>query len=128
MRLQRIRMLCVALVIGSMAAILIATLTPNLGEVVAPGRLTSWGGHFLLFATLGTATGLAFMTTRRSRLWLVQLAILVALLAAADEMAQGWVDGRVVAFSDWIADALGGGVGIALGSSAGRYLIPRRVA
>ena len=125
---QRVRTLCGALAIGSVAAIFVATLTPNLGDVVAPGQFASWSGHFVLFAALGATFGLGFMTTRRSRLWLAQLVILVALFAAADELAQGWVDGRIVAFSDWVADALGGAAGLALGSSAGRYLVPRRVA
>lgn len=128
MSAQRIRTLCVATMIVAVGAIGLATLAPHVGEAVTAGQFTLWSGHFLLFATLGVPIGLAYMTTRRSRLWLVQLVLLVALFAAADELAQNFVDGRVVDLQDWVADALGGAVGVGLGSLAGRYLIPRRVA
>ena len=123
---HRVRSLGAASAVVAVAAILLATLMPNLAGPVAAGQFASWGVHFLLFATFGLTVGLAVMTTTRSRVRLLQLVLLVALFAAADELAQQWVDGRAVELQDWIADALGGGLGVAMGGSAGRYLMLRR--
>jgi len=85
-----------------------------------PGRrVARWGLtpyqldllHIPLFAGLAVVTIWAIVGPRRQRAWGVFLGI--TLFAAADEILQLWVPGRVASFADFARDALGAGIGIA---------------
>ena len=53
------------------------------------------------------------------------LVLAIWLLAAATELAQGWVDGRDPDALDWVADMLGALVGLIAGSAGLRWLLER---
>jgi len=85
--------------------------------------------HFTLYFVLGVLVARAFLPPapvpaaaiadgrigkRRHTGWLV-LALL-AIFAGADELHQHWIRGRMPSSADWIADVLGAGIGIAIGT------------
>jgi VanZ family protein len=64
--------------------------------------------HFVIFLAAGLALGLGY-----SARYLSQLIPLTSYIAAV-EIAQLWVPGRHARFSDFLIDALGASVGLAL--------------
>ena len=112
------------------ALILLTTLTPNDGE--GEGCLLGVPclvGHFVAFALLGVPLALRFATSEAARgsprRALAMLVLAIWLLAAATELAQGWVDGRDPDTLDWVADMLGALVGLIAGSAGLRWLLER---
>ena len=78
-------------------------------ETNAPHNLE----HFLIYAATGFACGLGYK--RRHDL----LAVLLVLFSAAVEIAQIFVPGRHARLSDFIIDAIGACVGLAISSLIG---------
>jgi VanZ family protein len=86
-----------------------------------PGReVARWGFrgtvldlmHIPLFTGLTLVTLWALVGPRMTRLVLVVTSIVI--FAAADEVMQHWVPGRVASLADFARDALGIAIGIAL--------------
>ena len=77
-------------------------------------------GHFVLFGALGAALAVRYATSEAARRapgrTLLAVIFGLWLLAAADEIAQGWV-GRDPQLQDWLADMAGGLLGF-LGAGA----------
>lgn len=71
-------------------------------------------------AAFGVLAAFAELALRRSHpglpvlRWLIVLFIGVAIFGATDELHQRFVPGRSCDFYDWVADALGGGLGLVL--------------
>ena len=86
------------------------------------------GAHATVFALLAWALDLALQRNRPDlpmyrRQLLVFLA--VAIYGASDEWHQYFVPGRSCEFGDWLADVVGGGLGLLLGSV--QLLVTRRL-
>lgn len=86
-----------------------------------PGRqVARWGlrgavldmAHIPLFTGLTLVTLWAIVAPRMPRLVLVASSILI--FAAADELMQHWVPGRVASLADFARDALGIAIGIVI--------------
>lgn len=73
--------------------------------------------HLAAFAVLAASSEIALRRTNPAlpfgRRFLV-LFIAVAVFAASDELHQRFVPGRSCDFYDWMADAIGGGLGLVL--------------
>ena len=70
-----------------------------------------WLGHGAGFAVLGALLVLAAGAGRRAKV--VAIALVVALVwAAISEVGQALVPGRTVSLTDWLADVVGGGLGL----------------
>jgi VanZ family protein len=74
-------------------------------------KLTHAGAYYVLGMLGGWV---AIRSGRRTdRAWLVRWLLLYAAYAAADELAQFFVPGRVAQLSDWIADVVGATLALA---------------
>lgn len=117
------RRVAASLVTVLVLAILLFTLSPS-GSLTSGSRLidaiadirgtaeqASWLLHAALFALLGAALSLWFASTDTARgaprRTLLAMLLAVWLFAAADELAQGFVEGREASLGDWIADMAG---------------------
>ncbi len=75
--------------------------------------------HLAAFGTLAISLDIAWRHTRPNTalvLRFMALFIIVALFGASDELHQYFVPGRSCDFFDWIADATGGALGLAIAS------------
>jgi VanZ family protein len=111
-------------------AILLFTLSPGdaytsgswlldkMADIYGTRQQASWVLHAGLFALLGASLALWFAsspTSRRApRRTLLMLVLAIWIFAAADEIAQGWIEGRSASLGDWIADMVGVLIGLML--------------
>jgi VanZ family protein len=79
-------------------------------------HLSAFAGLAILLCSAGTASG---VSTLRLRLWVIGL---IAVYGAFDERTQAFVPHREPDVRDWIANMLGGGLGIAAFSLGHRLL------
>lgn len=91
--------------------LVLTTLTwPVSGRPYSPADKVA---HFALYAVLGWLIGSALRRAGRMRLrTLLAAAVAVALFGMIDEVHQIWVPTRVPAVGDWLADVVGGAVGL----------------
>jgi len=109
--------------------ILAATSLPAPGVSTALPHWADKVVHFTLYCVLGFLAARAFLNPppvrekaiggahdwKRIHIgWLALL--LLAIFAGADEFHQHWIRGRSPSPGDWIADVLGAGFGIAIGT------------
>lgn len=126
MNRHHLRRLAQAATALSAAVILYATLTPSPPH---PGGMPDWAAHFLLFAALGAPVALWYAASdaaRRSpQRVLVMVLLMFWLFGGATEAAQGPIEGRAPALSDWAFDLLGAIAGFMGGGAAWRLLLGR---
>ena len=75
--------------------------------------------HLAAFGVLAASTEIAWRHTRPEMpvlRRLIVIFIVVAIFGASDEIHQHFVPGRACDFYDWMADATGGALGLALAS------------
>lgn len=109
--------------------ILAVTSVPAFGHSTALPRWADKVVHFGLYCALGVLAARAFLTPPpvrgeaiagangwklRHTGWLALS--LLAIFAGADELHQHWIRGRNPSSGDWIADVLGAGSGIVIGT------------
>ena len=92
-------------------------------EISLPGPLDKVA-HLLAFGVLAACTDIAWRRTHPAlplvrRLLLIFIG--VALFGASDEFHQYFVPGRSCDFFDWLADAIGGGLGLILVAGPGLW-------
>ncbi len=110
-------------VLAAMAAIFVASNTPNLGDL--PGGMSDKTAHVLAYAgltllVLRATSGMRWSgVTARSALaaWLVAVGY-----GVSDEVHQRFVPGRTAALDDLAADAIGAALAVALVFLAARVL------
>ena len=101
--------------------ILVATSVPlaDMG-LRSPVRWADKGVHGLLYLVLGGLVGVALAVRGRAGIGSWTLALLsLALFAALDEVHQLWLPGRAASAADWVADVVGGTIGLGLGMRLG---------
>jgi VanZ family protein len=69
--------------------------------------------HFFVYAVLGALTGRAALLQRRQLALALALVAGISVFGAIDEWHQHFIPGRSPAVNDWVADTIGGVVGIA---------------
>jgi VanZ family protein len=109
--------------------ILAATSIPGSHDSTALPHWADKVVHFVLYCVLGILAARALLTPPPGRVeaiggapgrklipagWLALS--LLAIFAGADELHQHWIRGRNPSSGDWIADVLGAGSGIAIGT------------
>lgn len=87
-------------------------------QPVAVGFLAPPADKMAHFAVYGLVGLLLWWALDRRRVWLAAAAALA--LGAADEWQQGFIPGREPGWGDWLADAAGVAVVLALASRYGR--------
>lgn len=113
MRADVLRKIGQAITAVSAVVIAYATLQPSVSTDLGNDSIL----HFLLFLPLG-AGGALWMAQlepvlqKRARLGIL---LLVVFFAAATELAQIPMEARTGSFSDFVADAAGGGLGLLIG-------------
>jgi VanZ family protein len=70
--------------------------------------------HFILYGVLGLLAARAALSARPGMRVLIPLLCAILLLAMVDELHQHFIPGRSMDVHDWMADALGAAVGMAL--------------
>jgi len=86
-------------------------------------RLWDKGLHFVAYGTLGALLLFALRSSGAGRALAPLLAVAGAsLYGASDELHQSFVTGRSCELFDWVADTLGGALGVALAALALRLV------
>lgn len=100
----------------ALSAVIIAYATLTVGNVPAAGSNDKIL-HLLLFVPLGVggALWLATWPPARQRQGRAIILAVILLFAAATELGQGMIETRDGSLGDFIADALGAGLGVFLG-------------
>ncbi|RMG15113.1 MAG: VanZ family protein [Planctomycetota bacterium] len=82
------------------------------GVIPLPGPGLDKLAHLFAYLPLAALAGAALRAGGRGRGAAAALALaLAAAYGSLDEWHQGWVPGRVPSWQDWVADALGAGLG-----------------
>ncbi len=99
-----VRLIAVLLVMLMLLALFVGGAQPQaVGLVPAPWDKLAHGAFFFVFA---------WLLARFVALPLALVIVLALLVGAADEIHQSFLPGRVAGWEDWLADAVGTGMGL----------------
>jgi VanZ family protein len=93
------------------------TLTSLPGKAIPVGlpHPLDWMGHMTLYGGIGVLVARVAALRKWPTRWLVWTGILLSVWGALDELHQLFIPGRDAAVDDWVADTLGGALGLYLG-------------
>jgi len=75
-----------------------------------------WMGHMTLYGGIGVLVARVAALRKWPLRWLVWAGLLLSVWGALDELHQLFIPGRSCEVDDWVADTLGGALGLYLGT------------
>lgn len=93
------------------------TLTSLPGKAIPVGlpHPLDWMGHMTLYGGIGFLVARVAALRKWPTRWLVWAGILLSVWGALDELHQLFIPGRDAEVGDWVADTLGGALGLYVG-------------